>query len=419
MPNAPNSLRPLPRLSEIGVDLNGNLVVPGTMVFPADDAGLFPRMETGHLRISRLWGLHLAPCQVVREASGFILPSEVGSELSMPGQFSDLIASMAKYGQEGRTETRLPGQGGELRSGARNEAKHSQPLSDWSLVVEITEDWMKVSLSAKLHAETIVGLDGNFWSAQEGATIELAFEIDPATRLACFEKRSDANSHGAELVEAPTKSNLKSLNLSNAMIGADGSVLGISGNRWVCISWGAAPADFTDFSYYQSAFRTNQEFVKLKDRTKPHISITCISIDFIHKIVRESTSADLEFHNGSFGILSYGGGSGSKWEVIRDLCLSIKLDDGGLHFSYIAYASYELTSQRSRIKGEFSILWEVLILRFPMIAQLRKRVEGLASTNDGGGTGREPAVHHKDVGETGGPTRPGAPSSLFRRLFPR
>ncbi|TPE64474.1 hypothetical protein FJQ54_01475 [Sandaracinobacter neustonicus] len=419
MPSTSSIRRPLPRLREIGVDLNGNLIVPGTMVFPVDDAGLFPKMETGYLRLSRLWGLRLAPCRAVRETSGFMQPSEAGSELSIPEELSVFILRKLRDGADGRYERTLPFDCGQLDSVSWPKSKNIQPLSHWTLIIEISEEWVKVSLAAKLHADNLVmtGFQGNFWSAQNGAAIEVSFEVDPIARVAYFGKWSTSGLTGSELADAPSVSSLNSLNISNAMIGSNGGIFGSSGSKWVEILWGEDPADGIHLSYYNVVSKNDQDLLSFDSPLYPIIILPCISINFIRKLIIENFYAKIEFYDGEFGVIVFGGSTGSTWEIIRNIFLSIKLNNLGLHVSYVIYSSYLKNMKNSRREGGFSLSWEVMILRLPEMAQLRSRVEAMEEVDSGAPANPAPPPQSDAAVGSDAATKSSVASSFFRRLF--
>ena len=108
-------------LRDASVDLEGNIIASGVMMYPNDTQGHFPIVTGDQLCISRIRGTRVAVCTAVRDKSGFLKSEARGPYLGIP---PDLAAVMLRVLRSGAKETMnitLDYEAGALASSAEGE----------------------------------------------------------------------------------------------------------------------------------------------------------------------------------------------------------------------------------------------------------------------------------------------------------
>lgn len=358
-------------LASASVDLNGDLVAVGRLTHPPDDAGYFAPLDLEALRITRgAPGMRIAGSDAARHPSGFFEVAQAGSELSVPEALAVTIRHSLQFGANGPIEVHLLHQDGRLTCSAEGEERREQPLSDWRLRLEDRDGEIHVDLSAALHADHFKSWNraaANYWSGRPGSRVEAAFAVDRATRIACFgsyiESVHRPDSDGVPV--APPDFDGASLSLGKAPVGS-ATEFGVSEGRWMDVGhysgrWpSVAITEHRDVRRLPSGFLTGGNYVW------PRLWIQGLDLD---RAVAALESRPLLFSeaNGLRASLGYDGPEGwSEW--VRLDSLEIALGADGLTLSYALGGPVAKTGTKVLLP------WELLILRYPMLAGRRDSI---------------------------------------------
>lgn len=346
---------------DVDVALDGALVGHGVLFHPADDEGHFAALAAERVSISRAFGsMRIARCRASRDSSGFLRTEAFGSELLLPDALAAMIEHALGVGVRALVSAKFAHQTGVLADTTRMDRRRTQPLSDWTIDIDEDDGCVAVKLSAALHALHLQGWDkdaSNYWSAQDGARVEVHFTINPATRIACFGPYGlplpDAAVMPAMLVDP---SPLSALNIANAPVGA-GTQLGLGEGRWFNF-YEAKGLSYLSITECSQPSRTAAGFLASDNHPHwPRIHINGLTMDSIWFATKNSPTVRLSAEGDSVGSLDYPG-SGGWTDKITSVETEIMLNESGLHFAV------EVRSPKSQSVC-FRLPWELLVLRYP------------------------------------------------------
>lgn len=354
-------------IKQAGVDLDGNLVVTGSMDHPVDDHGHFPLISAQWLRISRVRGMRIVRCRAWREASGFLGVEELGSELHIPQALETIINRALFSGVKAPLVASLEYQDGLLADSTSRAQTLTQPLSGWTLRIEEKEGAISVVISAFLHASYLEDWNtsrSNYWkNAPAQSRITLSFEVDPITRIACFGSYVPSLIRESEgLPVAPPRSTLAALNIENATVGVF-TAFAVDGDRWVNFHERDHENRGISITEHGPPTRTAEGFLNdSRDYRWPRVSLYGIDLGLISSQMIRSRAYRMIFSNGHFGALTYHREEPS--EEITEAEIEVKLTQKGLELFY------QLRGPAIK-PGQFTLPWELLILRYPAFCRFR------------------------------------------------
>ena len=372
-------------LRDASVDLDGNIIVPGSMVYPQDDLGHFPVLHTDKLCIMRTRGYAVSPCHAERDsASGFLDSKTFGPHLSIPEALQLVITGALRFGTESRIDMSLQAQdGGFVAPGGQ---RREQPLSDWKLDIQDIDGSIHIKLSAALRAihlwEPLNKTRNNYWSAEGPACrVEIAFRVDPITRVACYganiKSLSDEKIAG---IASAQLTSANSLSLDHAPVGALRHQFGVdSAGEWVEVFTSPHKLALTRTRLLQ---RSNLGFLQhTNNDVWPRIWILGIDLDLAASAISGNNATTLTLSNGHFGYLQQHHGFYDCYDPrpdqsILEVTLCREIVPSGLKLTYRVLVKDFIVSatpyQPGWIDGSVTLSWPVLILRFPQFVRYRK-----------------------------------------------
>lgn len=359
--------RPGSHISEAGVALDGSLIAKGSIQHILDDNGYFLPHAGDVLRISRLRGMRIVRCRSSRDASGFLEVAEYGAEVHVPPPFAVIIQRALHLGLKEPIVAQLGYQIGQLVDSVSTIKTLVQPLTDWTLDIEEEAGTIHVRLSAALNATQLESWNtshSNYWSSYPSNRIDVVFAITASTRVACYGAYVPVLDQGPNSVAIiPAISDSPALNICNAPVGTF-TQFAISGSRWLHFYENSEMKSFS-ITEHDAPERTALGFLADSHRYRwPRITIDGIDLDGIAAAIAPTGSLRITLQNGRFGRLSYGGPEGRSIDIIG-VDLTAKLSNVGLKFSYEVKTNNDVKS------GEFYLMRELLILRYPKLASIR------------------------------------------------
>ncbi|MBK8158486.1 MAG: hypothetical protein IPK59_06855 [Rhodospirillaceae bacterium] len=393
-------------LRDARVDLDGNVIASGRMIFASDNGGVFAAQECDQVQISRLGPLRVVACKSRRDSdSGFLVSEAVGPALSFPDVFATVIRRACWLSPKEAIVMSLGHQDGALASSVDRDAV-SQPLSDWKLEVEAIEGAIHVRASAALRATLPFNLRnkdiGSYWSSREETErISVTFSVDPVTRTACFGSYTGVLSDKWCAGDAvPARTSLQALRLDTAPVGPFNEMGPAAETGWIKVqSWFTPNAPSGQsvlaliFNRVASIARTESGFLASTDRDSGQRSIWFEGINLV--IV-----ADLMRHANTMKLSLTDGISGYLWDPSEqrhfydmdisptpeqhflEATISFALTARGLECHYRIHVNdlhvirLGTKYQRGWIEDSVTLPWELLILRHPQFLQRRESVAG-------------------------------------------
>lgn len=376
------------KLEEVRVDLRGRLVPVGQIRHELDSAGYFVPQPHDSLIVTPLGEeFILAPATAIRDsASGFMVAEAVGPAVYLPVSLSAAIRNaMVRRTEAARMV--LPGQSGALRSFATPAGEERfLPLSSWNLELAEDNNVLRVTLSAALLATGPAPKQrssaGSFWPTSDGgppATLEATFCVNDASRIAAF----GALLPGAPFGEASSKISLRrssggDFNIGSAPISSAGSMFAFSSQGFVhVIDSGPRRMSVICWQPCPPPQRTGSGFLEGSVRFRsPSVRLTGVSMTQLCDLVALAKSATIELRDGEFGWVQWDSRGEEPFLRIRHAVLQLHLAPGGLEFDY-RLSSVEPPAflppfmKSAVLSGTFTLPWEALILRYPILAPHR------------------------------------------------
>ncbi len=356
-------------LQSASVDLEGNLIVTGSLTFPPDDDGKFIFADSVQLRISRP-GYSIVRCTAERDRSGFQKADHFGARLSLPSAFN-MIEHAIRFGTAKPVEASVKSQAGSLSIPVSPTADLRQPLSDWHLRIEEIDGGVRVALSAALHAtdlNPVFRSEQNFWGGQPGSRIAVEFTVNNATRTACYGalfKNRAAEGDGTPA--APEFSDASDLNIERAPVGPVAQ-FAICDGRW--ISFGDHDGLYPSIALTEHSHVTRlpNGFLSHGNYVWPRTWLRGVDFLALAKVlgggpVRVSGSSII-------GSRSNDGREGWS-ESSSETAVELSLGKEGLSLDYF------LKIKDRPVHGRTTLPWELLILRYPALAKKRKQILAL------------------------------------------
>lgn len=380
-------------LSEARVDLEGNLIAPGQIVYPADPAGHFPPRRHNHLRISpRQTSIRLVGAEVWPDAdSGFTLVEEIPPAIFVPASLSLIIRNALEFQRTDSVHVALASPEGRLTSD-KSESR-SQPLSDWTLDINANQGELKVALSAALKGinplAALRGREQNFWTSTDDkqAKLTVEFDVNIATRIAMFGTRLD----GRELLEHAQSGLILPMaddenpSLANAPIALSGEIFGYdTGGDLIGIYESHHASPCIALTRCRLRKRHANGFLSVdQNPVWPRLWFYGFDMTRLIDVVRgHGKSASIELRDGWYGFIEWHREEGSV--SIEHARIDLRLADRGFEFSYSAGGKPPENPRLPRlISGKFTIPWEILILRYPRLGRYNPRAKMLQSTKAG------------------------------------
>lgn len=358
-------------LRDIGIALDGSLIVLGSIAHPADEAGHFPCPDGELLRITR--GLAIARCHAVREPSGFVRVIEHGSELFLPAPFHAILDHALRFGAPEPLRASLAHQDGELRSSTSRDKTLEQPLSAWTLEVDDIDGRLDVALSAALHGSVIPAWrtsSANYWPAGQDARLDVRFRIDPITRVACYGAYVPGLAkEPASPAAIPADPHRARLDIAQAPV-APHDQFAVSGTSWYNFNERKAPPSF---SVTEHAPPTRTPAGLLQDHCGyrwPRVSIYGLDMNAIAALLGHADGLRASVTSDTIGqAFTSHGPDGYESHRIADMTLHFALDHSGLRISI------EGRANGAPLSRDLLLTWELLILRFPQFTRFTTRLD--------------------------------------------
>ncbi|WP_390551662.1 hypothetical protein, partial [Qipengyuania sp. MTN3-11] len=337
----------------------------GTLVHPADDAGEFRPLEVECLKINRET-MRIVRCRALRDETGFFQSEEMGAVLYVPEPLATQVKFALRFGATRPMEMAILHQTGSITSRGQIQ-NFTQPLSDWRLRIDEDGGDITVVMSAALHSAHLrdwLKSEQNFWAGQRGARVETSFTINAATRIACFgayipDGRSEAN--GAEAhPRTPVGGRLY---LESAPVGPMAE-FGIRDDRWVHVgSHSHGPNSYIALTEHRDVRRLPNGFLSSGLCEWPRIWIEGLSLESVASVI-----GDEPIRLSGEGIrMSFSNDGREGWrELASEAALEFCLQKGGLALDYF----FKVGGRT--VEGRVMLVWELLILRYPVLAVHRK-----------------------------------------------
>ena len=393
----PSALRSMQHLRDARVDLDSQILVDGLVDLPPDRDGLFPRAAHDTLRLdAKTTLMRLAVARASRDpASGFLRSEETGPAVYLPPPIATVIHRALCFSPPEPVHLRLGGEAGSLQSGPSIDGSKKQPLSDWLLELEETDDGLSIRLSAALKATRPIKDwlkdTGNFWDPVDGepARLGVEFRVDRVTRAAAFAAYFPELA-GTPLGEAePGTTSLRDLRLDQALIGPHTMFGTTSRGQWASFYQGEGWTPSIAITPMGPERRTTTGFLECRMSYQwPRIWMQGIDLDVVANAMGADPSVTLTLENGGFGSLQQHhsvydtSGPLPRMRVIGAR-LDFKLTVAGLEFAYdLQIDELAAVGVPGRVTGDITLAWELLILRFPRFLRHRQAVlKGLEDSN--------------------------------------
>lgn len=207
----------------------GKIVAFGTIGYPIDEGGAFGLRHHDCVAIAfheDISWASLSPVTAVRDPdSGFLAVSSAGPGIGVPPPIATAIQTVLRQHSPTGVSVRSNAQEGHISAEG---ASKVQPLSDWTLDVDISTAGICFRLSAALQMlePSQLKTHQNYWSAKNGKAqrVEVSFIVDWVTRTALFRVPNKASESPASSAISSTRRTL----LEEASISQSGDLYGVS-----------------------------------------------------------------------------------------------------------------------------------------------------------------------------------------------
>ena len=265
-------------------------------------------------------------------------------------------------------QVQLVDEGGFVNSSNDKDSAKRQSLSDWMLKAEEVGEHLVVQISATLAAKTPIptwGNFGNFWSANEGARVNIELRFDQVTRAACFGACFAGwpdEKTGTEVRRGTTS--IANLKLEDAPIRPGFGFYAYTRSGWVEVTetFGSLYVHLS-VRAQKRLKRTSNGFIASHYVEYPQITFDGIDLSIVSQVMRGGPSATVEFTDGRFGSVTRGPVGRDEYDNFLDVILKstlrFRLKKSGLEFAY------SLLGEKGAIVDTCVLPWEVLILRHP------------------------------------------------------
>lgn len=352
-------------LKSASVDFDGNFIAEGSIIHPRDGSKHFHPAKQQHLRISRDLRRIIA-CVASRDKSGFFHAEELGTVIHVPKPLASQVRWALELGAKEPLSLLATHSAGSLASSASTIKHLTQPLSDWRLRIDEVDGDLAVVMSALLYSPHIRdwrSTEQNFWVEQPGARVEARFVINAATRVACFGTNGSRSATNEEEAPAqPPKYDGRCLNLENAPVGSF-TQFGVRDGRWVHVySSSEGPWHSLSVTEHRDVCRTSNGFLSRGNYVWPRLGVQGLSLCSIANALGKEP---LRISGGRIAVsLSWPGPE--PWsEQASESTLQFSLVPDGLVFEYF------LVVEGRPVDGRVVLPWELLILRYPVLASRR------------------------------------------------
>lgn len=336
--------------------------------------------------------LRLAAATAERdERTQFLISSEAGPVVFVPQSLTTIIQRALRSSLPSPVEAWLGDQQETLESSGNREIAKTQPLSDWRLHLSTSNGTLKMELSAALKAtQQIPGWQkraGNFWTVTDGVEprIAMTFEVDAATRAAsCGFPGLDASDEASAKPIELTRSSLLDFRLEDAPIGRDGRLYAYTPAGGLVSLYDGGPGVIA-LSPTVRLKRGPSGFVAdYGHHVWPRIWLHAFDINAVVDAIRSTSKLTMELNDGYFGDLQQHHGFYECYEKtpnqwIQRARLQFGLDLSGLSLSYDLFVQDLEPSLRGPhspgwLQGRFTLPWELLIIRFPVLTNDRAKI---------------------------------------------
>jgi hypothetical protein len=355
-------------LSEVGVDLAGDVIGSGRMALPEHTSFRLPPHGAICLGMRSM-----APSFAKRHSrAGFFETTPKPFEIWLPPAVAEHISAALPLTPSVRAASSM--QLGEEEGHIvlrRSPTLLSQGLSDWALKIsENDQRNLEIKLSAALRTsradlwqrEVI-----NYWStAGEAPRVEATCNIDVVTRMACFGGYYSLDRTKASLLEP----NSKPLALRDALISGDNYVFGRFGSGGVCrlslgidhISWHTEACD--GLKRLENGLIVDE----IRGGRFPVVTAKGIGKAELNALLDISASFEINLRGGILGYLSTGGRPEPEdygREIrYRSIYLKAQLTARGLELTFFLEATgYGNSPGDQNVEETIIIDWPLLILK--------------------------------------------------------
>jgi hypothetical protein len=376
-------------LCDARIDLRGRIVALGRLTFTGDPDGHFVPIDHDCIRMAaKDESIRLAAATASRdEASGFLVAQEVAPVVVLPRALSLLIRDALEHQPVGSVAATLAKQEGRLDSNSSPEESWSQPLSDWTLEIVADGEELKFNLSAALLAidplKAWQKRTGNYWPiADHGPSprLQIGFSVDAATRIAMFGTLFPelTKPFFSELPQVHVSTATKAANprLSDAPVGINGEIFGYgTDGSWVSIFEGRDIPKMLALDRYRPQKRFSNGFVSV-DRVAngPRLWIAALGMtQIVEALLGNSRKGSVELKDGHVGFVQGDHQSANPMISIGAASIDLLLTPSGLEFSY-NFSGLKSQANQGPWSGSFVIPWEIVILRYPRLANYRLKI---------------------------------------------
>ncbi len=358
-------------LRDACVDLSGRIVAAGRMRYPNDDKKAFPLPDHDSICFSvrNERSLSLAPVTAVRdsETGFFVEPSRLYPSVHLPASIAAALQGTLRAYEPTALRLRLPGQDGMLS--IITDAWKTQPLSDWSLEIDVDRGSVAVRLSAGLQMLKVPTWknEANYWTS--GVRIEIEFVVDAITRTALFEVPLEGSEEGQDtlpLALPQGKTRLEAATIDQLgrlyAFSRSGAVrLGSVGRGTLIIEHGPSKRLFNGF------------VVGARNVFFPRIWLYGIDLETLIAAINERT-ASIVWAGGNWSHVDHELRGEPPYQRITQSKISAEINDAGLTVAYyLSLTPPSEAGQLDKIEDSFTLPWASLILRFPWTSLLGQR----------------------------------------------
>ncbi|MCU1411305.1 MAG: hypothetical protein JWR04_2012 [Rhodoglobus sp.] len=363
------------------LDEQGSAYAAGQFDLPASPDGAYPSVSGKLVRVRSESGLlTLAAARAHRDLrSGYLVGKSSSPVVYLNSVVSDILKDALRFGER-RASTFSFDAKGALRDPAGE--SNIQDLSDWRGRIEsLGEDSVRVELSAALSpapALDAVPSTRQHWNAGgiNSLRLRVAFSMDAATRVLAMRAHSRALPQLPLAKAAPlARTTIDAMRLKSTPIGSGGGIFGVTDDgRSVELYEGRSPTN-SSFVIHRPgrAVRTASGLLEGTNEF-PRIWLEGFDLDTVARSLRRGLTFAVAVSGSSAGEVDFtGGGSdgpGHSERLVQARC-DFELTRDGL---IVVYEAQPENAQP--LRGQFTVPWEVLIIRSPLFVRLRDRVRG-------------------------------------------
>lgn len=373
------------------IDIDGRLLLDGTVGFPPDDAGLFPcprhvqvLVDRGDPGMIARWGMTVSAADGARDPkTGFMRANLLGPVVTLPAVLSTLIRDTLRSAADvERVTAAVSDVGGWLRSSPDARSAKRQALDRWTLSFRPDGEGVIVRLTAVLcdprpPSPFDPDEDGDFWTRHEPpAELAVTFTVDGTTRALAFGWAGGVQRLPAKPVRLSTGPDDISL------AGAVRPIHAVDSDGVVTLIRQGAPNDLSLWLERRGMGVFDHEDapdLPTGSRTHRRFWISGVSMATLAAMLRDMRRTRTALSGERVGVAEIPGDAGGTLRIVEAV-FDLELERRGLRLDYRfvleRLGGPDGSATRETAEGGGVISWETVIIHFPGLLRHRSALAG-------------------------------------------